>query len=457
MESGLFERKLYGRLAAWKARSQGGTAMLIEGARRVGKSCLVKEFARRNYESYILIDFSEAPDDVLGYFRDLRNDLDAFFMYLSAFYRVELHERNSVIIFDEVQLYPKAREAVKQLVADGRYDYIETGSLVSIRENVADILIPSEEESLSLRPMDFEEFLWALGERPLAKAIADSYEKRKPLPDSLHRKAMRLFREYMLVGGMPQAVDAYVATHNFVQVDAAKRMILKLYREDIAKHGGRDRRKITRIFDSLVGQLSKKEKKFSITALGKGAKSRDYEDSFFWLSDAFVTNDCFNSTDPEVGLSISEDPSTVKCYMSDTGLLATLALSNDDVADGDLYRDILLGRVEINEGMLMENIVAQSLRAGGHRLFFYSRSDRDNAANRMEIDFLIVEPYRNAAMKSRVSPIEVKSSKQYSAVSLYKFKAKFGKRVGTRYILHPRPMSVEGDLVRLPLYMAGLL
>lgn len=405
----------------------------------------------------MLVDFSKAPDDVLDYFVDLRNDLDAFFMYLSSFYGVELHRRDSLIIFDEVQLYPKAREAIKQLVADGRYDYIETRSLVSIRENVKDILIPSEEESIRLNPMDFDEFLWALGEKPLSTLIADSFKKRRPLPDSLHRKAMRLFREYMLVGGMPQAVSKYVETHDFSKVDSVKRNILRLYRQDISKHGGSDRIRITRIFDNLVGQLSKKEKKFNITSLGKEAKTRDYEDAFFWLSDAFITNNCFNSTDPSVGLSISEDHSTVKCYAADTGLLTTLALADSEQTGSNLYRDILLERIEINEGMLAENVVAQLLRANGHRLFFYSRSDRDDPSNRMEIDFLIVEPYENAAMKYRVSPIEVKSSKHYRTVSLDKFKAKFDKKVGTRYVLHPKPLVVENDVVKLPIYMAGLL
>ena len=423
-----FERKAYEKLASWKDSSQGSTALLIEGAWRVGKSTIAEEFGRRNYASYMLVDFSKAPDDVLGYFVDLRNDLDAFFMYLSSFYGVELHRRDSLIIFDEVQLYPKAREAIKQLVADGRYDYIETGSLVSIRENVKDILIPSEEESI-----------------------------RRPLPDSLHRKAMRLFREYMLVGGMPQAVSKYVETHDFSKVDNVKRNILRLYRQDISKHGGSDRIRITRIFDNLVGQLSKKEKKFNITSLGEKAKTRDYEDAFFWLSDAFITNDCFNSTDPSVGLSISEDHSTVKCYAADTGLLTTLALADSEQTGSNLYRDILLERIEINEGMLAENVVAQLLRVNGHRLFFYSRSDRDDPSNRMEIDFLIVEPYENAAMKYRVSPIEVKSSKRYRTVSLDKFKAKFDKKVGTRYVLHPKPLVVENDVVKLPIYMAGLL
>ena len=246
---------------------------------------------------------------------------------------------------------------------------------------------------------------------------------------------MRLFREYMLVGGMPQAVSKYVETHDFSKVDNVKRNILRLYRQDISKHGGSDRIRITRIFDNLVGQLSKKEKKFNITSLGKEAKTRDYEDAFFWLSDAFITNDCFNSTDPSVGLSISEDHSTVKCYAADTGLLTTLALADSEQTGSNLYRDILLERIEINEGMLAENVVAQLLRANGHRLFFYSRSDRDDPSNR----------------------IEVKSSKRYRTVSLDKFKAKFDKKVGTRYVLHPKPLVVENDVVKLPIYMAGLL
>lgn len=453
----IFERKAYQRLVEWKNTAKGSTAMLIEGARRVGKSTVAEEFGRENYSSTIVIDFAQAPDDVLGFFRDLRNDLDTFFMYLSAFYDIELHERDSLIIFDEVQLYPKARESIKQLVADGRYDYVETGSLVSIRESVSGILIPSEEDSMRMNPMDFDEFLWAMGEKPLSAVIGNAFTEQKALPESLHSKALRLFREYMLVGGMPQAVSAYIETHDFGAVDKAKRLILKLYREDIVKHGGSDRRRVTRIFDNLVGQLSKKEKKFNITALGGNAKSRDYDDAFFWLSDAFITNDCFNSTDPSAGLSISEDHATVKCYMADTGLLVTLALANADVTGNNIYRDILLGRISINEGMLTENIVAQLLRASGHRLFFYSRSDRKNTANRMEIDFLIVEPYRNAALKSRVSPIEVKSSARYTTRSLDKFKDKFGKQVGVRYVLHPKALSVEGDVVRLPLYMAGQL
>lgn len=453
----MLKRKAYQRLLEWKQRSQGRTAMLVEGARRVGKSTLVEEFGRNEYASCLIVDFTHAPDDVLGYFRDMRNDLDTFFLYLSAYYGVTLHERDSLIVFDEVQLYPKAREAVKQLVADGRYDFIETGSLVSIRENVRDILIPSEERSLPLDPFDFDEFLWAMGEEPLSRAIADSYEKLRPLPDSLHRKAMRLFREYMLVGGMPQAVETYVRTRDFRQVDEVKRDILKLYRDDIAKHAGSARRRVTLLFDGLVSQLSKHEKRYSLASLDVNARMRDYDDAFFWLSDACVTNDCVNATDPTVGLGAYADRATIKCYMADTGLLVTQALADSRVTEDDVYRDVLLGKIAINEGMLVENVVAQLLHAGGHRLYFYSRSSRENAANTMKIDFLIVARYPNAAMKPRVSPIEVKSGTRYRTVSLDKFRTKFGRRVGMEYVLHPKPLVVDGDRRYLPLYMAGLL
>ncbi len=453
----MLRRRAYDRLLEWKESSKGSTALLVEGARRVGKSYLVEEFGRREYGSYLIVDFSSAPDEVRSYFLEMRNDLDSLFLYLSAFYGVELRERDSLIVFDEVQFFPKARESIKQLVADGRYDYIETGSLVSIRENVRDILIPSEERALELSPMDFEEFLWAMGEVPLAGAISRALERREALPDLLHRKAMRLFREYMLVGGMPQAVQEYVDTRDFGRVDAVKRDILALYRNDIAKHAGSQTARVTSLFDGLVGQLSKHEKRFNLASLGKSARMRDYEDAFFWLSDARVTNDCFNAEDPSVGLAISADHATRKCYMADTGLLVSQAFADASSTEDGVYRDMLLGKVDVNEGMLVENVVAQQLRASGRSLYFYSRSDRENSKNRMEIDFLITLPYADAGMKPRVSPIEVKSGARYSTVSLDKFKAKFGKRVGYQIVLHPRQLRVEGDRLYLPLYMATFL
>jgi len=453
----MFDRKAYRKLQEWKKKSNGSTALLIEGARRVGKSTLALEFGTREYETCLLIDFTFAPDDVIGYFNDMRNDLDSFFMYLSAYYQVPLRERRTLIVFDEVQAFPKARESIKQLVADGRYDYIETGSLMSIRRNVQDILIPSEERSIRLNPFDFEEFLWALGEAPLADAITDSFASMKPLPPSLHRKAMRLFREYMLVGGMPQAVQEYANSRSFEAVDEIKRSILALYRNDIAKHAGRAVRRVGSVFDNVAGQLTKHEKRFNVSSLGKNARMRDFEDAFFWLSDAFITNDCFNSTDPSIGLKICEDRATVKCYMADTGLLVTHALATAETTPEGIYRDILLERIGLNEGMLTENVVAQQLRTHGHELFFYSRSDREDASSNIEIDFLIVAGYADAAMRARVSPVEVKSSQRFGTASLSKFKEKFGKNVGTEYIVCPKELIVEKDRIVLPLYMSGLL
>lgn len=452
----MLERKAYAKLQAWKKESQGKSAILIEGARRVGKSTLVESFAQHEYKSSIVIDFTFAPQEVVTYFEDMRGDLDSFFLYLSAHYGVKLYERDSVIVFDEVQAFPKAREAIKQLVADGRYDYIETGSLVSINSNVQDILIPSEEKSLELQPLDFEEFLAALNQQSLWEAIVDSYVKLTPLPDSLHRKASRFFREYMLVGGMPAAVQEYVNTRDFSRVDELKRDVLRLYRQDISKHAGKERARVASIFESLPGQLSRHEKRFTLSALRKGARTRDYVGAFFWLSDAKITNDCFNATDPSVGLRMSEDRATMKCYMADTGLLVSHAFNASEVTTDGVYRDILTGKLNLNEGMLTENVVAQMLRASGHRLFFYSRYEQSGRRS-YEIDFLIVAGYPNAAMRHRVSPVEVKSTTRYGTKSLDKFKERFSSRIGNQFVLHPGQLRHENDRIYLPLYMTALL
>lgn len=452
----MFERKAYQRLLEWKRESNGSTALLIEGARRVGKSTLVRQFGEAEYSSCVFIDFVDAPSAVLELFEDLRDDLDSFFLYLSAVMSTPLYERDTLIVFDEVQAFPKAREALRQLVADGRYDYIETGSLVSIRENVRDIRIPSEERAMDLNPLDFEEFLQAMGEAPLVAAIRDAFERRRSLPDGIHRKAMRLWREYMLVGGMPQAVQAYVDTRNFGAIDRAKRDILALYRNDIAKHANGARNRVTALFDAIPGQLAKHEKRFNLASLGKSARMRDYEDAFFWLSDARVTNDCFNSTEPSVGLGLSENRTLVKCYMADTGLLVSHAFADRSSTSDGVYRDVLLGKIGVNEGMLAENLVAQELKANGHRLFFFSRYD-EVAKRSTEVDFLIAQPYANAAMKMRVSPIEVKSGDTYETKSLDAMRPRYGAHIGTEYVLHTKQLRVEGERLYLPLYMACCL
>ena len=452
----IFRRKAYQRLLDWKRRTDGKTAMLIEGARRVGKSTIAKEFAEREYSSYVLVDFTNVTSEFKQTFLDTRIDLDSFFLYLSAAFGVRLVPRKTLIIFDEVQLFPQAREFIKHLVADGRFDYLETGSLISIKANTKDILIPSDEESMSMVPLDFEEFCWAMGEDALSAMILASFEARRPLPDSLHRKALRLWNEYMLVGGMPQAVDAYRAGRDMAAADRAKRLVLKLYREDIEKYGGIAAKRLKAVFDAIPGQLSKHEKRLVYAQVEENSRARDYATAFSWFKEAGTVNLCARSADPSLGFALSEDDSAVKCYMADTGLLATMTFSAAGDALPEVYRQVLLSDSGINEGMLAENAVAQQLVAAGHELYFYSKSSSEKA-ERMEIDFMVVQRYSDAGMKPRISPIEVKSSKRYTTVSLGKFKAKFGKRVGARYILHPRQMVVEGDLLRLPLYMAYLL
>ena len=453
----MFKRRAYNKLLSWKRESQGSRAMLIEGARRVGKSTLARAFAENEYAAHLIVDFSEASEDLKSLFMDYRSDLDSFFMYLQAFTGAELPRRDSLIVFDEVQRFPPARELIKQLVADGRYDYLETGSLISIRRNVEGIVIPSEETSLRLSPLNFEEFLWAADEEQLAALIRGSFEKKAPLPDAIHRKAERLLREYMLVGGMPQAVEAYLKERDFGKVDKVKRDILRLYDQDIEKFGGTDALRIRRVFATLPGQLSRHEKRFKLAALDRNARSREYSDAFFWLSDACLSLTCLSVDDPSVGFAATADESMFKCYMADTGLLVSKLFADNDETPHEVYRDILLGKLEINEGMFTENVVAQQLAASGHGLYFYSKRDREGSAGTMEIDFLVTAGYDNAAGRMRVSPVEVKSTKRYGAKSIKKFKDRFGSRVGVRYILHPKPMSVEGDMVRLPLYMAHLL
>ena len=436
---------------------QGKTAVLLKGARRVGKRTLVEAFGKNEYASCLIIDFFQVPAEVKAYFEDYRTDFDTLFLYLQAFYGVDLMKRKSLVVFDEVQMFPQARGLIKYLVADGRYDYIETGSLLSIRQNVEGIIIPSEEEAVGLGPLDFEEFLWAMGEEKLATLIRRQFEALQPLPDGLHRRAAGLLREYLLVGGMPRPAAAYVEQRKFAPVDEEKRRILELYRNDVARFAKGCEYKVVSVLNNVAGQLSKREKKFTLASMGKNARMRGYEEAFFWLSDARIANVCYASNDLGMGLSLNMERSSLKCYMADTGLLVTLAFADGDVTDKGVYRSILRGNIGVNEGMLVENVIAQMLVAAGHRLFFYSQSGKGKKENRMEIDFLVTRPYANAAGKPRVSPIEVKSPRQYGTTSLDRFKEKFGRRVGTQYVLHPKQMQIEGDRMCLPLYMGWCL
>lgn len=443
-------RKTYDLLLDWKNRSKGRTAILIDGARRVGKSYLAEEFGKKEYRSFITINFAHTTPAVRDIFENDFMDLDLFFSKLSVLNGVVLYRRESLIIFDEVQRFPKARELIKFLVADGRYDYIETGSLISIKHSVREIVIPSEEEHIYLHPLDFEEFLWALGDETTACFIRDRFEKLEPLGNAVHRKVMNSFRQYMLIGGMPQAVVAYVESKDFEVADRAKKMILDLYRQDISKFADGYEMKVTSIFDRIPAQLSKREKKFNITSLSKDSRTRNYEDAFMWLADGMIINQCFNATDPTVGLSMNLGLSSQKCYMADTGLLVTHALSDSGYMDNYLYKSILLDKLNINEGMLMENVVAQMLRARGHRLFFYSRSDSTDRKNNMEIDFLIKK-------NNKICPVEVKSSAYVQHSSLDKFTGKFGNRLGRAYVLHTKDVSVKDNIVCIPIYMAMCL
>lgn len=435
--------------------------MLIEGARRIGKSYIVEEFARREYDSYLLVDFSKVNPRVIEFFDLYLDDLDTLFMSLEVYFRCKLTPRReaggeaqSLIVFDEVQFCPRARAAIKHLVADRRYDYIETGSLISIKKNVKDIMIPSEEHALEMHPMDFEEFLWAMGDEMLMPFIRHHWEKRMPM-GAFHRKALDCFRQYLIVGGMPQAVEKYVETRDFEKVDEVKRDILALYRNDIKKYAEGQEMKVTAIFDEIPGQLQKHEKKFRLSALQNQARMRDYADAFFWLSDAKIINCCYNATEPNIGLRLNEERTTLKCYMGDTGLLISLAFDERGIVGEELYKKLMFGKLEVNEGMLVENIVAQMLRASGHKLYFYSKNSNVSSEDRMEIDFLIAKA--KTTSRHNISPIEVKSGKVYTLTSLKKYKAKYAGLLSTAYVLHDKDVKEEDGILYLPLYMTPLL
>jgi len=449
------KRKIYDKLLDWKNTSKGDTALLIDGARRVGKSYIAEDFAKENYKSYIFVDFNKVNDDVCNLFVNYLDDLDTLFMYLSSYYNIKLYDRESIIIFDEVQMFPKARAAIKYLVADGRYDYIETGSLMSIRKNVKDITIPSEERHIRMYPMDFEEFLWAMDNEMLMPVIRDCFEKKKPMGQMLHRKAMDYFRQYMIVGGMPQAVEKYIQTRDFEAVDITKRNILTLYREDIMKHSDGNELEIEAIFDEIPAQLSKHEKKFKLSDIKPSARMREYKQPFYWLDDAMIVNTCYNSSEPNIGLKMNMERKTLKCYMADTGLLISHAFDENGIVSEEIYKKLLFDKLSVNSGMLMENIVAQMLTAAGHKLYFFSKSSREKAEDRMEIDFLIAKS--KITNKHNISPIEVKSGNRYTLSSIKKFMNKYKEQTNIPYVLHTKDLKEENGIVYLPLYMTMFL
>lgn len=445
-----FKRKIYTKFLDWKNMSNGNSALLVEGARRIGKSTVVEEFAKHEYESYVIIDFNRPKEGVVDAIVHHPDDLDGLFNLLMVSYGKVLKPRKSLIVFDEVQKCPEARQLLKYLVADGRYDYIETGSLISIKKNVKDITIPSEEESIGMFPMDFEEFCWALGDVASVDFARKAFNAMQPMGTSAHKSVMKRFREYLIVGGMPQAVDVYRKTGDFSNVDRTKRTILKLYGDDISKYAGADAPKVRGIYNQLPGQLSKKEKKYFLSAVSDNARMREYAESFRWLDESRIVNIARNATDPDIALALSEDFETQKLYSSDAGLLITQAFANRPYTENELYRALMLDKLSVNEGMVAENAVAQALRANGTELYFYSRPDRGDGEGRMEIDFLI-------RRGDAICPVEVKSGAYQHHASLDKFMRKFGSQLGDAYILYTKDLMTKNGIHHLPLYMAMFL
>ena len=439
--------------------------MMIEGARRVGKSYIVREFAQREYKSYILIDFFKVGDDIKDLFKNYKDNLDMLFTYLSTYYSTRLYPRESIIVFDEIEFCPAARAAIKYLVEDGRFDYLETGSLLGMQmstkkklkknEKKEDYLVPSEEEKMVMHPMDFEEFLWAFGEESLMDFVRMKFASQEPVGQSMHRKLMDYFRLYMIIGGMPQAILEYLDTKSFEDVDRVKRQILNLYNNCIDQYAGVHAAKVKAIYEAIPGQLQRHEHKFQLSDLNKDARFRDYDSSFFWLRDAKMVNLAFNTTEPSIGLGLKQSDNSLKCYMNDTGLMISHAFDERGVVSEQLYQKILKDKLDANIGMLMENIVAQMLTAIGCKLFFYSNASRENKDDRMEIDFLISK--KAVTSRHNISPIEVKSSTGFTTTSLEKCLKKYASHLAQAYIVHTGDLEKDGDYLYIPLYMVPCL
>ena len=459
------KRKIYDQLLLWKNKRKGKSAMMIEGARRVGKSYIVKEFAQKEYKSYILIDFFKVGDDIKDLFKNYKDNLDMLFTYLSTYYSTRLYPRESIIVFDEIEFCPAARAAVKYLVEDGRYDYLETGSLLGMQmstkkkrkkgEKKEDYLVPSEEECIIMHPMDFEEFLWAFDEENLMDFVRMKFAAKEPMGQSMHRKLMDYFRLYMIIGGMPQAILEYLDTKSFEDVDRVKRQILYLYNKCIEQYAGVHAAKVKAIYDAIPGQLQLHEHKFQLSDLKKDARFRDYDSSFFWLHDSKMVNIAFNTTEPSIGLGLKQSDNSLKCYMNDTGLMISHAFDERGIVSEQLYQKILKDKLEVNAGMLMENIVGQMLTAIGCKLFFYSNSSREKKEDRMEIDFLISK--KAITSRHNISPIEVKSSTGFTTTSLEKCIKKYSSHLAQAYIVHTGDLEKDGDYLYIPLYMVPCL
>lgn len=442
----MFKRKIYKKLVEWKNESNGSTALLIEGARRIGKSTIVEEFAKNEYESYILIDFAFASQSVKDLFQDM-SDINYIFLQLQLQYKVDLVTRKSLIIFDEVQFCPLARQAIKKLVKDGRYDYIETGSLISIKRNVKDILIPSEERKISMYPMDYEEFLWAIGDTVSIPLLKKSYDSNFSLGNDLNRKMLRSFRLYMLVGGMPQAVDEYIKTNNFRKVDLVKRDILALYDADFMKIDPTGR--ISMLFNAIPAQLATNASRYQVSSVIDYTRAGDILDLIAEMKSSKTVLVSYYANDPNVGLSSNKNLTQFKLFVCDTGLFSTLMFKDKDFTENIIYEKLLSAKLPANLGYMYENIIAQILVANGNELFYhtwYNESSRHN----YEIDFLL-------AVKNKICPIEVKSSGYKSHTSFDEFCKKYSSRILNKYIIYTKDLTKEQDITFLPIYMSIFL
>ncbi|WP_432784946.1 hypothetical protein AAEX37_01866 [Oligella sp. MSHR50489EDL] len=442
----MFKRKIYQRLLEWKQNSAGKTALLIEGARRVGKSTVAEAFARQEYKSYILIDFAFAPAFIQDLFKDI-NDLDYFFLQLQLQYGVDLHHRESLIIFDEVQFNPLARQAIKRLVADGRYDYLETGSLISIKKNVDKILIPSEERRLEMHPMDFEEFLWALGDETTVPLLYQVFTKGIALGEAQNRQMMLKFRLYMLVGGMPQAVNAYRESNNFRMVDEVKRDIIHLYEEDFYKidPGGRT----SLLFDAIPAELSRNSVRYQVSSVLAHERAESVLAELSELAASKTVLIAYHCSDPNIGLASHIDLEKFKLYLADTGLMVSLMFKDNDFLDNTIYKQLLGNKIAKNLGMLYENIVAQMLAANNHKLYYYSYYDAEQKRS-FKIDFIL-------SKGNKINPVEVKSSNYRSHRSLDSFSEKYSDRIQSKYVVHTKDFKKERDVFYMPMYMAQFL
>ena len=442
----IFKRKKYDELLRWKQESNGKSAMLVEGARRVGKSTLIEEFAKREYRSYILIDFSKEDDEVIDLFRQMRN-LDFFFLRLQTIFGKTLYPRESVVVFDEVQFQPLARQAIKHLVKDGRFDYIETGSLISIKKNVQNILIPSEEDRMTLYPMDFDEFLWATGKQDTSSLLKQAFDLKQPLGNAAHRQLMHELRLYMLIGGMPQAVDTYLNTNNLQEVDNAKRKILNLYESDFYKIDSSGR--LSKLFNAIPSQLSNNAQRYQIGSVVANQTAERLFDLVAELEDSKTILMAHHANDPHVDFELTKNLYRYKMFVTDTGLFVTLAFRNKSFTDNIIYRQLLSNKLDVNLGYIYENLVAQMLATAGYNLYYHT-FPTENGNRFYETDFLL-------SRGNKIVPIEVKSSGYKAHKSLDAFCEKFSSRIGDRILLYTKDRAQDGQTTCLPFYFTSLI